>query len=73
MVNEGLAQDTIESLLEHAQPEDLRFERSCFYLWASIMAWGVFWELAERHHDQPHAQFMVWTLVFVAAWITDIV
>jgi hypothetical protein len=73
MVDETFVQSVIERLLDRAQPEDLQFERGYFYLWASIMAWGVFWELAERHHDEPHAQFMVWTFVFVAAWVTDMV
>ncbi len=66
-------QQYVEEMLANVQRDDLRYERSNFYIWASIMAWGFFWELAERQHDQPHAQYLVWTLIFVVMWAMDVV
>lgn len=61
----------MEDIIEQVQPEDLQYTRDFFWLAASILAWGLFWEFADREHDNPHAQFLVWTIVFVAAWFTD--
>ena len=32
---------------------------------------GLFWEFADRHHENPHAQYLAWTAVFVAVWLID--
>jgi hypothetical protein len=62
---------TMEDLLEGVQPDDLRYERDFFWLMSAIMAWGLFWQFADREHENQYTQFLVWTIVFVAAWLTD--
>ena len=58
-------------MVAHIQGHDLRFDRCWFYLLASVMCWGVFWALADQHHENGHAQFLVWTIILAAAWLTD--
>ena len=57
--------------VEQIQAQDLQFGREWFYLVASVLAWGVFWEMADRQHDNPQLQFFAWMFVFVAVWMTD--
>ena len=63
--------DTVQRALGDVQEADLRYDRGWFYLFASVLCWGIFWGLADQHHDNPHAQFLVWTIIFAAAWFTD--
>lgn len=71
---EDNARTMLDDLMERAeevQAEDLRFGRHWFYLMASVLAWGLFWEMADRNHDNPHAQYLAWMAVFVAFWLAD--
>ena len=63
--------DMLERAVEHVQAHDVRFGREWFYLFTSILAWGFFWEIADRQHDNPHAQFLAWVIVFIAVWFTE--
>lgn len=60
-----------ERAAENVQAQDLRFGRAWFYVTASVLAWNFFWTLADRHHDNPHVQFLAWLTVFVAVWFTN--
>lgn len=63
--------DLLDRAAERVQAHGLRFERAGFYVIASILAWRVFWELADRNHDNPHAQTVTWVVVCLALWIAD--
>jgi len=57
--------DLVDKAMEQVRSEDLRFTRPFFYVAASVLAWYVFWEMADRRNDR-HTQTMAWTFVFVA-------
>jgi len=61
--------EVLERAMEGATAADVRFPRPSFYFAASVLAWVVFWELAERNQQNPHSQAMAWLFVFVAAWV----
>jgi len=61
--------DQLQEMMEHARVENLRFPRQSFFIAASVLAWVVFWELAERHQRSPYTQTMAWLFVFVAIWL----
>lgn len=57
--------------MEGVKPIQLRFERQTFYIVASILAWVVFWQLADAHAQSPHAQLIAWFIVLVAVWVAE--
>ena len=57
--------------LEDVQAQDLRFRRDWFFLMASILAWRLFWDFADRNADHQYTQFITWVAVFVAVWLTN--
>ena len=63
--------ELLDRAAENVQAQDVQFRREWFYLVASVLAWGLFWEIADRQHENPHAQFLAWVTVFVAVWATD--
>ena len=62
--------DVVERAAANVQADDIRFGRDFFYLTASVLAWGLFWQLADRHQDNQYVQYLAWGTVFVAAWLT---
>lgn len=54
--------------LQNFQMGDLRFERAGFFVMASILAWFVFWDLADRHQEEPFARALAWACVVIALW-----
>ena len=63
--------DDSERTLEDITADDVRFRRDWFYFWASVLAWVLFWEHADRHQASPHAQLLSWTIVLVAMWVAS--
>ena len=63
--------ELFERAKERVQPENLRFPREWWMVMLCLLAWGVFWELAERHEDNAHAQFMIWLIVLTVWWVVD--
>ncbi len=63
--------DHLERILEEVHEDALRYERDWFYTAASVLCWTIFWNFADQHQDNPHAQFLVWTIILAAAWFTD--
>ncbi len=61
--------DLLEKMKEEAEARGLGFPRHWFYVITSILAWGVFWELADRQQDNPHVQWLTWLVVSVALYI----
>lgn len=60
--------DFLGRVEEHALPENVFFRREWWMVMLSLLAWGAFWEIAERHEDNAHAQFLTW-LAVVLAWM----
>lgn len=71
MADQGQTLDMLDRAAENVQLQEIRFQREWFYFAASVLAWGLFWEIADRQHDNPHAQFLAWVTVFIAVWIAD--
>ena len=63
--------DGVERAAENVQAEDVQFRREWFYVTAAVLAWRVFWELADRNQDNVHTQHMAWIIVFVAVWLAN--
>jgi len=66
------AEQTIERF-EHVQAQQLQFERPWFYVLASILAWVVFWDLADQNQHHVLSRLLAWSAVFVAIWVARIV
>ena len=60
--------DLLEMAAEGAEERELGFPRHWFYVFTSILAWGLFWEMADRHQDNPHVQFLTWLAVSIALY-----
>ena len=71
MADQTSSSNTFENAVENVQAQELRFRREWFYFMASVLAWGLFWEIAERRQENPHAQVLAWMAVFVAVWIAE--
>ena len=71
MAEQTSSLDMLERIAEEVQAQDVVFQREWFYLVASVLAWGLFWEIADRQHDNPHAQLLAWMTVFVAVWFAE--
>ena len=71
MAEERQILDLLERAAEHIHPQDVRFARAGFHVAASMLAWRVFWELADRNNDNRYAQTLAWTVVCVALWIVS--
>lgn len=67
------AVDAFERAAESVQARDVRFRREWFYVVASVVAWRVFWELADQNHQNLHAQHLAWIILCLAVWIASIV
>lgn len=61
--------DEFEMAREAVQVEALRFPRSFVYIALSILAWQVFWGLADRNQHNRNSQTMAWLFVFLAVWL----
>ena len=48
-----------------------RFERHWFYVAASITAWVVFWNLADRHQENISSRLLAWGAVLAAFWVAN--
>ena len=66
MAETRLSLDLLDKMVEEA---DVRFPRHWFYVITSILAWGLFWEIADRQPDNPHVQFLTWLVVSLALYI----
>lgn len=64
--------EVLESAKERVQPEHVQFRREWWLVMLSLLAWGVFWEMAERHQDNAHAQFLTWLAVLTVWWVVDV-
>lgn len=64
---EALA-DLLERAKQRVQPEHVVFPREWWLVMLSLLAWGLFWEMAERHQGNAHAQFMTWLAVLMV-WL----
>jgi len=58
-----------EELME--QQEEVRFERPWFYVAASILAWVVFWDMADRHQEHIFSRLLAWSAVLTAIWAAN--
>ena len=56
---------------EHIQAQDLMFERTTFYVVASVLAWTVFWQLADRNQGNRNTQTLAWVVLCLALWLAD--
>ncbi len=72
-VAQALAMDVYDRMVEGVQAQDLTFARTGFYLIVTILAWRVFWELADQHQDSPYTQILTWLAVCVAFWVASVV
>lgn len=62
--------ERLEAAKEQVRPEGVLFPREWWMVMLCLLAWGLFWEMAERHEDNAHAQILTWLavlLVWVAA------
>ena len=46
-----------------------RFKREAFYVCASILAWMVFWDLADQNQNSILSRLLAWGTVLVAFWL----
>lgn len=46
-----------------------RFKRHAFYVCASILAWVVFWDLADQNQNSILSRLLAWGTVLVAFWL----
>lgn len=65
--------EILERAKERVQAEHVVFRREWWIVMLSLLAWGVFWEIAERHEDNAHAQFMTWVAVLLVWMLMDMV
>lgn len=63
--------DPLEQVAERLQAADLRFPRPGFYVIASVLAWRLFWELADHNYGNNNAQTLSWVVLCVAIWLTE--
>ena len=63
--------DLLETVMERVEAQDLRFARASFYVITSVLAWRVFWELADRNQGNNNAQTLSWVVVCVALWLAE--
>lgn len=62
--------DIVEDMVEHVDPGDIRFPRHWFFVLGGVLVgWLAFWELCERHPDNPHAQLMAWLFILVTVYL----
>lgn len=61
--------DLFEKLAEQVDALDVGVSREWFYVISSILAWGLFWEAADRNGDNPQVQFITWLCVGVTMYL----
>ena len=61
--------DHIDSVQQQQFPEGFRFKRPWFYICASVLAWVVFWDLADRHQANAISRLLAWGAVYAAFWV----
>lgn len=64
--------DVLERAKEYVEAGDLVFRREWLWVMCSFMAWGMFWDVAERHQG-AHGQFITWLTVFLAWWVVGMI
>ena len=52
---------------------EFRFKRQAFYVCASILAWVVFWDLADQNQASVLSRFLAWGTVLAAFWLARVV
>lgn len=52
---------------------EYRFKRQAFYVCASILAWVVFWDLADQNQASVLSRFLAWGTVLAAFWLARVV
>lgn len=50
-----------------------RFKRQAFYVCASILAWVVFWDLADQNQASLLSRLLAWGTVLAAFWLARVV
>lgn len=61
--------EDLTRVLEVAEPDDLRYDRSWFWVLASVFwSWFAFWHIADNHAESPHAHVIAWACVGLAFW-----
>jgi len=60
--------ELLERAIEQVVPEDLVMRRDAWYVFAALLSWGYFWDLAERHQGNNGAHIMTWGFVIIA-WV----
>ena len=63
--------ERLEQAKEQVRPEHLFFQREWWMVMLCLLAWGVFWEVAERHEDNAHAQILTWLAVLMVWVVVD--
>lgn len=61
--------DLLDRIVEEAEARGIGFSRQWFYVATSILAWGLFWEMADRQQENPHVQFLTWLAVSLTLYI----
>lgn len=69
---DDMMDEYLERVKEAIQPGETRFLREGWMVMLSLLAWGVFWEMAERHEGNAHAQFLTWLAVLLVWWAVDV-
>lgn len=75
MMDEFWQGDMFERLAHEAEVDPRaagwEYKRDWFYVLMAILAWGLFWEFAERENENAQALVLVWAVVLVAVWVSE--
>ena len=63
--------DLLDRAAERLEAADLMFPRAGFYVIASVLAWRLFWELADHNQGNNNAQTLSWVVLCVALWLAE--
>lgn len=70
---ENRAQELVTTSLERIMEaqDEVYFERRWFFVAASILAWVVFWDMADRHQEHAFSRLLAWSAVLAAIWVAN--
>lgn len=50
------------------EAEDLRYDRTMFWVIMPILTWYAFWHIADAHAESPYAHCIAWAAIGLSFW-----
>lgn len=68
-LNVPTTNEEVEAAKEQVTAGEARLQRQWGYVICGILAWRAFWDFADRHQRNLHAQLLAWLAVALAVFV----